>query len=228
MIKNKKLKTTLVATFCIIEAILFFLVQATNGDTWAFVSYLSIILAFAFMITNASLTKNYFLMQIGLLCTLCADFFLVVLEPIQELPLRLYFNQKTQKERNIHLISRAGVSVLAIIVAIIVLKENTDALSIVSMFYYSNLVVNVIVAFTECKTSILFPIGLLLFLCCDTVIGIDVMLSDYLNSANSSTVTNALLFLPETMNIFLQNFYFYTNESSVIICIFLNCCIVER
>ena len=205
MLKNQKLKITLVTIFCIIEAILFFLVQTTNGDTCVFVSYLSIILAFAFMITNASLTKNYFLMQIGLLCTLGADLFLVVLEPIQELPamfffsgtqicyfLRLYFNQKTQKEKNIHLILRAGVSVLAIIIAIIVLKENTDALSIVSMFYYSNLVVNVIVAFTQCKTSILFPIGLLLFLCCDTVIGIDVMLSDYLHSSNSSAVTNAL------------------------------------
>ncbi len=205
MIKNQKLKIILVTLFSVLEGILFFLVQATNGNTCTFVSYLAVVLAFAFMITNASLTKNYFLMQIALLCTLVADLFLVVLDPIKELPamfffsgtqicyfLRLYFNQKSQREKNIHLIIRAGVSVFAIILAIIVLRKSTDALSIISMFYYSNLIMNVIVAFTQFKTSILFPIGLLLFLCCDTVIGIDVLLADYLHSSSSSAVTNAL------------------------------------
>ena len=172
MIKSSKLKLTLITFFCIAETILFFLVQATTGSTCTFVSYFSIILAFAFMITNAGLTKNYLLMQIGLFCTLAADLFLVVLEPMQQLPamfffsgtqicyfLRLYFNQTSRKEKNIHLILRAGVSVFAIILAIIILKDGTDALSIVSMFYYSNLVVNVIVAFTQCKTSVLFPVS---------------------------------------------------------------------
>ena len=205
MLKNQKLKTALITLFCITEGILFFLVQATSGDTCVFVSYLGIVLAFAFMFTNASLTKNYFFMQTGLLCTLCADLFLVVLHPAQQLQgmfffsgaqlcyfLRLYFNQKSQKEKNIHLIARVGVSALAAILTVIVLKDGTDALSLISTVYYFNLIINIIVAFAQYKSSILFPIGLLLFLFCDTIIGINVFLSDYLHPASAKAAVTAL------------------------------------
>ena len=207
MLKNQKLKATLITLFCITEGVLFFLVQTTSGDMHTFVSYLAIVLAFAFMFTNASLTKNYLFMQIGLLCTICADLFLVVLHPAQQLPamfffsgaqmcyfLRLYFNQKSQKEKNFHLFARGGLSVLAVILTVIVLKDGTDTLSIVSMLYYANLIMNVIVAFTQCKSSILFPIGLLLFLFCDTVVGINVFLSDYLIPANARAAVTALFY----------------------------------
>lgn len=204
MLKNKKLNLILVALFVALETALFFLVQTTSGDTCDAVSYSAVVLACLFMLTNIAKTKNYVLMQIGLICTVMADLFLVVLEPMEQLPamiffsgtqicyfLRLYFNQKSQKEKNIHLIIRAGVSVFAIILTIIVLKDGTDALSLVSMFYYANLILNVIVAFTQCKISILFPLGLLLFLCCDTVVGLRAM-TDYIQIENSSELASSL------------------------------------
>ena len=205
MVKNKRLTISLVVLFFLIETVLFFFVQLTSGNAWEAVSYTSVVLACLFMLTNLSKTKNYIFMQIGLVFTVCADWFLVVEDPIKELPammffsctqicyfLRLYFNQETERERKIHLFVRAATSILAIIIALMILKEDTDLLSIVSLFYYANLILNVVFAFLQHKSSLLFPIGLLLFLMCDTVVGLNA-LSDYIPIANASRL-NAILF----------------------------------
>ena len=194
----------MVSLFALTETVLFFLVQTTSGDTCVAVSYTAVVLACLFMITSISKTKSYLLMQIGLICTVCADLFLVVIEPMEQLAamiffsgtqicyfLRLYFNQSSRLARRVHLIVRLAVSALAIVITALVLKDATDALSIVSMFYYANLILNVIVAFTQSKSSLLFPIGLLLFLCCDTVVGLRAM-TDYIQIENSSELANSL------------------------------------
>ena len=99
--------------------------------------------------------------------------------------IRIYFNQTTKKEKMIHLIIRSISSLFIIILTIIILKENTDFLSLISTFYYANLIVNIIFAFRQTKKSILFPIGLLLFACCDLQVGLSVLNSSYINIENS-------------------------------------------
>ena len=134
-----------------------------------------------------------------------ADLFLVVIHPIMQLPamiffsitqicyfLRLYFNSKSEKEKRIHLSIRALSSVIAIIITIIVLKEKTDAVSIISMFYYANLIVNIVFAFVQYKSSKLFAIGLLLFLGCDTLVGINALVTQYITSPNAQEICNAI------------------------------------
>ena len=103
--------------------------------------------------------------------------------------LRLYFNQSSQKEKTIHLIIRSFFSILIIIITFIVLKENTDFLSVISTFYYINLIINIIYAFKQKNQSLLFPIGLLLFACCDLQVGLNVLNSSYINIENNPIIS---------------------------------------
>ena len=194
MLKTKKSKIIALFVFLVVQAVLFVLVQTTNGEVNDGVSFAVVVTAGIFVLLCFNLSKNYFLMQIGLICTIFADLFLVVIDPMIQLPamiffsctqicyfLRLYFNTKSKKEKLIHLILRASLTLIVQIITIVVLKEKIDALSLVSMFYYTNLILNMIFAFIHFKKSPAFAIGLLLFLLCDTIIGFDVMANSYIS-----------------------------------------------
>lgn len=208
MLRTKKSKIIALSFFLAIQAVLFVLVQTTNGELNDAVSFAVVVLSALFMLLCFEKSKNYALMQIGLVCTIFADLFLVVIDPIIQLPamvffsgtqicyfLRIYFATSSRKERLIHLILRASLVVLVQIITLIVLKEKTDALSLVSMFYYTNLVLNVIFAFIHFKKLPVFAIGLLLFLLCDTIIGLDIMAESYITGkaleAINSFITGA-------------------------------------
>ena len=60
------------------------------------------------------------------------------------------------------------------------------------MFYYANLVINIVFAFVQYKKSRLFAIGLLLFLGCDTLVGINALLTQYITSPNAQAICNAI------------------------------------
>ena len=91
------------------------------------------------------------------------------------------FKDITHKFSDIVLSFAAGVmlSAAVLIVTAAVLKQRTDALALVSMLYYANLILNVVFAFADFRKHALLSIGLLLFLFCDTVIGLS-MLDGYL------------------------------------------------
>lgn len=167
-------------------------VQVTSGKSNSFVSFSCVILACLFMALFFEKSVSYYLTQVGLACTAMADLFLVVLSPIRQLPamiffsvtqicyfIRLYLNQD-KGQRRIHLIVRGSAVLIALILTVVVLKGNTDALSLVSLFYYANLAINIAFAFAQFKKCPVFAIGLLLFLFCDTVVGLNVMASDYI------------------------------------------------
>ena len=59
-----------------------------------------------------------------------------------------------------------------------------DLLTLISAFYYANLISNIIFAFKQTKVSILFPIGLLLFALCDLQVGISYVNDYYISFAN--------------------------------------------
>ena len=65
-----------------------------------------------------------------------------------------------------------------------VLGENTDALALVSMFYYANLILNIVFAFFNFKKSWVLIFGLICFLICDTFIGVSNMVA-YINLENN-------------------------------------------
>lgn len=205
MMKNQKLKFFTIITFLIFEVVLAILVQTTSGIANTFVSYSAVILACLFMITSFSKTSSYIFTQLGLIFTIFADFFLVVFDPIRQLPamiffsgtqifyfLRLYLSENNKQKRKIHLLLRITITLLAIILTFIVLKDEADAVSVISMFYYANLLTNIVASFMQLKENKLFLIGLILFIMCDTVIGINELISTYLNSENTSQVTNGI------------------------------------
>ena len=127
-----------------------------------------------------------------------ADLFLVVITPMLQIPamicfsitqicyfIRIYTNQESKKEKLIHIVIRTSGIILILILTLIVLKEKTDFLSLISTFYYINLIVNIIFAFKQSNQSLLFPIGLLLFACCDLQVGLNVLNSSYINIENN-------------------------------------------
>ena len=106
--------------------------------------------------------------------------------------LRLYLNQANSHNKRLHLIFRALSIVVALTLTIIVLKDKTDALSLVSLFYYANLIFNIIIAFAQFKKCPVLAIGLLLFLMCDTVIGLNIMANSYISDAKDSLIYRIL------------------------------------
>jgi len=190
---NKRQIVLLSSIFVIIEITFSILIQITSGDINTILSFSTIVLACIFPLLFMNRNRNYIYTQIGLVCTVCADLFLVVIEPMYQIPamcffsitqicyfLRIYFNQSSNKHKLIHLLIRIIMIVLVLSITVIVLKDKTDFLSIISMFYYANLIMNIIFASIQYKKSLLFPIGLLLFACCDLLIGLDVLDSSYL------------------------------------------------
>ena len=201
MINSKPIRLTVVIAFALAELTLGVLVQTVGGAANRWISYSCVVLAFLFAFIFFEKQWSYALTQLGLAFTVCADLFLVIMNPMRQLPamvffsltqicyfLRLYANHKTEGQKRAHLILRVGATAIALLVTPIVLGANTDALSLVSMFYYANLGANVIMAFTQLKISPALAIGLLFFLLCDTVIGLNVMADSYISGVNDSFV----------------------------------------
>lgn len=198
MLKTKKSKIISLTIFLLIQAVFLLLVVITGDGNFSVV-----VISALFVTLSFSKTRSYLFTQIALVTTVCADIFLVVIEPMIQLPamiffsitqisyfLRIFFETNNKLERKIHLIIRVLLSVLILIVTLAVLRQNTDALSLVSMFYYTNLVLNVVFAFIHFKKSPFFAIGLLLFFFCDTIIGFDIMADDYLTGSLVEWVNN--------------------------------------
>jgi hypothetical protein len=197
IIMKKKIKLILLIIFLISELILGILVQTTKGNLNSFVMYMVVVLAFIFPLLFFNKNNDFILTSIGLLFTLGADFFLVILVPYIELPamisfsitqicyfIRIYLNHKTIQEKRIHIIIRITLISLIIIFAVILMDGQIDLLTLISAFYYANLISNIIFAFKQTKVSILFPIGLLLFALCDLQVGISYVNDYYISFAN--------------------------------------------
>lgn len=173
--------------FLIIQAILYVLILAVPAAPLAVCCYLSIVLCFVFALLLHRPGTNLFIA--GLACTLCADFFLVVTDPIQRLwgmifflAAQLCYATALHRQKSVRwlVFLRLGLTALAVTIAIAVLGQGTDLLALVSICYYANLIANIIAAFSQWQRSKLLPIGFILFLLCDTVIGLQVASGGYL------------------------------------------------
>lgn len=191
--KNKIIKY-LLPLFLIAEVILAILLHTTPPTN--VYCYLSIVLATLFCTLLYQPTKKWICTQGALLFTLGADLFLVLLNTNKTLAMclfsvaqlfyatRLAFIQ-TKKELTVHFITRGTVSAIAILATVLVLGNNTDALAVISLFYFANLIVNAIFATIKCKSEPLLFIGLWLFLFCDVFVGFS-MLGVYLPLGNNA------------------------------------------
>lgn len=185
-------KNTTTTLFIIIQTLLFILTLTSSGTFFIIFAYSSIVLSFLFSLTFSS---NH-LIQTGLLFTVIADFFLLILTPrnqqlamtsftITQLFYYTYLLKSTNK-KTVNIITRAVITLTIEIITILILKDKFDYLSAISMFYYTNLVLNTIFAFIKIKTYPLIAFGLLLFLICDTLVGLQEATNVYITLSTSS------------------------------------------
>lgn len=188
-----KKKENLLPILFIIGSILFYIaIIFARGNDCKFVYFFSIIFCFLFVLISVILKKKNYLFIASMFFTLMADVFLVLVEPqnksmgmfffsfVQIFYFVILFLKESKKLKTVHIITRAVFIVIIQIIAILVLKEKTDFLSLISMFYYTNLILNLIFSFFEIKTNFYLVIGFLLFLCCDTIIGLQAASGGYL------------------------------------------------
>ena len=156
-------------------------------------SYICIISSCLFCALLADSSRSWLFTQIGLIGTVGADFFLVFLPVQQRVPgmlffcttqiayfLRIYFEDHNRIRKTVHLVVRAVASVAILIVTPIVLGPRLDAISMISVFYYANLICNLLFGFLNFKQSRLFTLALFAFAFSDTIIGFQSLSSYFL------------------------------------------------
>lgn len=161
-----------------------------NG-MFSFFSYVYVTTCAIFCSLFREKSTDYLFTQLGLIGTMGADIFLVLLPHQERLPgmicfscvqifyfLRLYTTDTNEKRRKANLILRIIGSVAIVALTFLVLGPGADPVAVLSMFYYVNLFLNVIFAFLDFENTGVFAIGLLCFIISDTVIGFN-ELDDY-------------------------------------------------
>lgn len=190
---SRKEPWLLTLIFLSVELILYLLILTTGGTLLVACSYGAIVVCFLYALLTAG---NRFIIG-GLACTVMADLFLVVCSPIRQLDGMIFFlTAQTLYAAMLHragrnkglLFARIALVLAATAIAFAVLKERTDALAVVSVCYYANLIMSIVEAFTLFSKNRLFPMGLVLFLLCDTVIGLQAACGTYLTIREQSVI----------------------------------------
>ena len=196
---NKK-RLILTAAFLLLESVLYVLILTANGMLAVGSSYTSIVLCFLYALSFGKKGDGFIVGALA--CTVMADYFLVVCSPREQLWGMIFFLgaqtlyavklQRVAKNKTLFWL-RLALIVLIEIVTVVVLRERTDALAVVSVCYYANLIWNIVEGFAQVRRNVMFPIALVLFLLCDTVIGLQVAAGGYLPIAEGS-ILHAILF----------------------------------
>ena len=197
---NRKSDAVLTLCFLAVSCVLYYFILTAGDTLLTTTSYASIVLCFLYALSR---WKNFWIIG-GLACTVGADFFLVVCDPIQQFWGMVFFlGAQTLYATMLHrsrpgktlLFIRLGLITIAEIVTVAILKNNTDPLAVISICYYVNLIFNIILAFMQFKHYKLLAIGLVCFLLCDTVIGLQVMSGGYLPIPEGSLL-HKILYVP--------------------------------
>ena len=196
---NKKLKIISSSVFVFAEICLWVAVLNTSGRVNEYLSFSSVLLAFLFALLFIGFKYKKYLTQFALLFTVVADVFLILIHPINQAVamtafsavqilylLRILFETNNKKINLINLTIRAVLIVIVEIITIIVVKDNLDYVSIISMFYYVNLILNLVFAFVNFKKSPLLALGLVFFLLCDTFVGLSSAIGVYISVASNT------------------------------------------
>ena len=152
LMENRRISRLIMVLFLAMEAVLYGLILTSRGKWLIWSEYISIILCFLFVLLHFQEKMRI----CGLALTVCADFCLVICVPIQQLWGMVFFLGAQicygvllhrQGLSQWLLWARLGLSVAVETVAVLVLGDHADALALVSMLYYANLIMNMICAF---------------------------------------------------------------------------------
>ena len=144
--------------FLLTELILYILILTTGGTFLAYCCFSAIAVCFLYALCHI---KSGSRLIIGALaCTVAADYFLVICSPIEQLWGMLFFlAAQLQYAVLLHrtcahkwvLSVRLALTVAVLTTTCLVLQENTDALALISMCYYANLIMNILTAVLQFK-----------------------------------------------------------------------------
>lgn len=199
-LSGQKWNTALTLAFLAVSLLLYYFILTAGGTLLLATSYAAIVLCFLFALSG---WQNFWIIG-GLACTVGADFFLVVLSPIQQFWGMVFFlgaqslyaaMLHRSRPGKVFLWLRITLTVVAEIVTVAILKDATDPLAVISICYYVNLIFNILMAFLQFKQYPLFSVGLVFFLLCDTVIGLQVMSGGYLPIPEDSLL-HSIIFPP--------------------------------
>ena len=214
---NKRIVTLL---FLLAELILYILILTTGGTLLVASSYIAIVLCFVYALLH--IRQGDQLIIGGLFCTAMADWFLVVCSPIEQLwgmafflVAQILYAMRLHREHpsRVLLALRAGVTAVAMGIAALVLREKTDALALVSICYYANLIVNIVAAFARFRGNRMFAVGLVLFILCDTVIGLQMAAGVYL-TIPAESLLHRIIF----MEFHLSWFFYLPSQVLIALC----------
>ena len=181
--KERSFRNPSFGLFVLLQIFLFIRILCIKEHT-NFEEYFTVISAFLFATIHIENDTRSIATITALSLTLTADYFLVLSDPIRQLPAMVAFSitqlmyfvrilsETNKKNIAIDIIARGIVITIAETAAILLLGKKADALSIISVFYYVNLFANTAMAFLHVKKDPFFATGLFFFLCCDTIIGL--------------------------------------------------------
>lgn len=190
---GKKMNLWLLIPFVLLQLVAYYFILWEGGDLQRWSSYGAIVLCALYALLHFKSGSRWIIF--GLLCTLGADFWLVAYRPQQQFWGMVFFlgTQSCyatylwlRQKNKILLWVRLGLIAVAEAVTVIVLRDKTDPLAVISLAYYAMLIMNIVVAFSQWKKDKLLPVALVLFLLCDTVIGLQVAAGRYLPIAEGS------------------------------------------
>lgn len=186
--KKNKFVYILLIMFLTIEmflTIFIFIVEKNKYFSLDWFRYSGVIICFLFSLLSFKNKHNHFLIA-GLAFTIVADYFLIILNDYYIIGIAfftivqaMYFCYIMPKHWLTSLITRFSIAGIVSLFITFVLKVS-DATSYAAIFYYTNLVMNAVDAFiNKNKGLLLFAIGLVLFIGCDTFVGL-FNLSDFI------------------------------------------------
>ena len=116
----------------------------------------------------------------------------------------LYAKSKREKLYNVG--ARAIGSVLISLIAALVLKEETNALIIVSLIYYVNLLVSIVFAYLHFGDNKHLPIGLTLFALCDVFVGFAELIHIF------SLTENHIIYKLTHLPVYLDSVFYHPSQ----------------
>ncbi len=175
----------------------------TSGIQTSTCQYASIVVAFIWVMVTPISQKSDQLVRAALLCTLVADYFLVIRGSDQVIAM-IWFNMVqilyalriyllTSKKLPWRLALRGSAIIILLLVGWIITKNQFDLLLILTLVYFANLVLNMMEALFVAR-RLIFGLGLLLFIGCDIFVGLG-NIQDYLTLSPTS-IWAQLLNLP--------------------------------
>lgn len=179
--------------------ILYVMILTTHGQLHVWSCFISIVLCFLFALAHIRAGNRFIIAALGF--TVCADFFLVVCSPIQQLygmicflcaqSLYAFWLHRTYRGKwAVYL--RFGLTAIAAAVTFLVLGKKTDPLAVISVCYYANLILNILLSCLHFTRIPMAAVGFILFFLCDTVVGLNAAGAGYLPISENSALHQIL------------------------------------